>query len=226
MRPIHGRIAVASSVGVFCDGYGLGNIGLALSLAATPLDLNPLWTGLLGAASLAGLFGGALFAGPVADRYGRRPIFAVNMAFLAGLSALQFFAHERLSLLALRLAIGFLLGTDYVVSKALLTEFTPHRLRGRIMGLLSVAWAAGYACSYAVGYALLQTGPEAWRWMLMSSALPCIAVLPLRLGLPESPLWLASHGRETQAAAIVRALLGEDVLPPAAAPGTRVRWRH
>jgi MFS family permease len=144
LRLFHLRVAVASSGGVFSDGYGLGIIGISLSHAPPQLGLNPVWLGLLGGASLLGLFAGALLTGPAADRFGRRPIFACNMAILGALSLLQGLADSAAMLLALRLAIGFLLGTDYVVSKALLTEFTPRRVRGRILGLLSVAWAGGY----------------------------------------------------------------------------------
>ena len=90
--------------------------------------------GLLGGASLFGLFAGALLTGPVADRFGRRPIFSCNMAVLGVLSLLQGLVGSAVPLLLLRLAIGFLLGTDYVVSKALLTEFIPRRLRGRVWG--------------------------------------------------------------------------------------------
>ena len=132
LRLFHLRVAVASSGGVFSDGYGLGIIGISLSLAAPQLGLNPVWMGLLGGASLLGLFAGALLTGPAADRFGRRTIFASNMAILAGLSLLQGLTDSAPMLLVLRLAIGYLLGTDYVVSKALLTEFTPRRLRGRI----------------------------------------------------------------------------------------------
>jgi putative MFS transporter len=214
---------------VFSDGYGLGIIGIALSQAPANLQLNPVWTGLLGGASLFGLFAGSLLTGPVADRFGRRPIFACNMALLAALSLLQNMAGLRSEILVLRLAIGFLLGTDYVVSKALLTEFTPRRLRGRIMGTLSIAWAGGYACAYFVGYALSDSSPHAWRWMLLTSALPCLCVLPLRLTVPESPLWLTNHGQSDKAADIVRKKLGAQVQPPLtvrAPPATRSRWRQ
>src|ERR1700722_18484332 len=138
LRPFHLRVAIASGGGVFSDGYGLGIIGISLSRAPARLGLSPVWMGLLGGASLFGLFAGALLTGPAADRWGRRPIFAYNMAVLAVLSLLQGLTGSAAALLALRLAIGFLLGTDYVVSKALLTEFTPRRFRGRILGLLSV----------------------------------------------------------------------------------------
>jgi putative MFS transporter len=229
LRLFHLRVAVASSGGVFSDGYGLGIIGISLSRAATHLALSPVWMGLLGGASLFGLFAGALLTGPTADRFGRRPIFAYNMALLAALSLLQGLTDSVAALLVLRLMIGFLLGTDYVVSKALLTEFTPRRFRGRIVGSLSVAWAGGYACAYFVGFALSNGGPNAWRWMLLTSALPCLLVLPLRLTMPESPLWLTNRGRGEKAADVVRDKLGANVAPPpntVPAPIRQGRWRQ
>jgi putative MFS transporter len=173
------------------------------------------------------LFLGALLTGPCADRFGRRPVFAYNMLLLALFAGAQFFIESAAQLLALRLAIGFLLGTDYVVSKALLTEFTPRAFRGRVMSTLSVAWAGGYTCAYFVGYLLSDLGPEAWRWMLACSAVPCLLILPLRLTLPESPLWLAAHGRHTEAAAVVARRLGPLVASPAAplaSPIIAGRW--
>lgn len=226
LRSFHLRVAVAAFGGVFSDGFGLGIIGISLGLASADLQLTPLWLGLLGAASLFGLFFGALLTGPIADRFGRRPVFAYNMALLALFSAAQFLATSSAQLLALRFVIGVLLGTDYVASKAMLTEYTPREFRGRIMGSLSVAWACGYASAFAVGVALAAAGPDAWRWMLVASAVPCLLVLPLRLGLPESPLWLAAQGKSEAAARIVRARLGTDVAPPAARPApSRVEGR-
>jgi MFS transporter, putative metabolite transport protein len=227
LRPFHARVAVASFGGVFSDGFGLGIVGIALAQATTQLALTPLWLGLLGGASLAGLFLGALLTGPFADRHGRRPVFAYNMLLLAACAGLQFFATTAPQLLLLRLLIGFLLGTDYVVSKALLTEFTPGAFRGRVMSTLSVAWAGGYTCAYFVGYALSGSGDNAWRWMLACSAVPCMLILPLRLTLPESPLWLAAHGKQEQAGRIVQRYLGQNVcapLPLAAQVTTAGRW--
>jgi MFS transporter, putative metabolite transport protein len=225
----HLRVAAASTGGVFSDGFGLGIIGIALSLGSAQLELTPVWLGLLGGASLAGLFLGALVTGPVADQFGRRPIYACNMALLGGLSILQFFVVSGVQLLALRLLIGLVLGTDYVVSKALLTEFTPRAFRGRILSLLSVAWAGGYTCAYFVGSVMTDSRDDPWRWMLLTSAVPCLAILPLRITMPESPLWLADHGHAERAASVVRDKLGARVLPPprsSPAPRDRSRWRQ
>ena len=226
--PFHLRVCIASTGGVFADGFGLGIIGIALSLAAPQLQLSPAWLGLLGGASLAGLFAGALLTGPVADQRGRRAIFASNMAIAAALSAAQFMINSGTALLLLRLAIGFLLGTDYVVSKTLLVEMVPRRFRGRILGQLSVAWAGGYAFAYAVGYVLANRGPESWRWMLLVSAAPCLLIAPLRLRIPESPMWLANHAQPERAAQVVLARLGHAVRPPAAAAAivSTGRWQQ
>lgn len=232
LSSFHVRVCVASTGGVFADGFGLGIIGIALSLAAPQLGLSAVWVGLLGGASLAGLFAGALLTGVAADRFGRRPIFAYNMLIAAVLSAAQFWVASGAELLLLRLAIGFMLGTDYVVSKALLTEYVPRRVRGRILGMLSVAWAGGYACAYAVGFALSGIRTASWRWMLLTSAAPCLLVLPLRITMPESPLWLVNHGFRERAQRIVQAKLGHAIRIPgrtvaAAVAGAGAgRWRQ
>jgi MFS transporter, putative metabolite transport protein len=223
----HLRATAASFGGVFSDGFGLGTIGLVLGLAAAALRLDSLWLGLLGGAALLGLFCGALTAGTFIDRFGRRPVFSCNMLLLGCLSALQFFVSSASQLLVLRLLIGFLLGTDYVVSKTLLTEFTPRAWRGRLLSTLSVAWAGGYACAYFTGYFLSALHADAWRWMLAASAAPALLMVPLRLTLPESPLWLAASGRQAEAARIVRRRLGPDVAIAAAPPilpRDRLRW--
>ncbi len=214
VRLFHLRVAIGASGGEFSDGFGLGIIGIALSLATPALQLTALWTGLIGGASLVGIFVGALFAGPAADRLGRRPIFACNMAVLGALSLLQVLAQSSAQLLALRLAIGVVLGTDYAVNKPMLIEFTPRRIRGKLLGMLSVAWAVGYACAYFVGFALQSRGPDAWRWMLLCSAAPCLLVLPLRVTVPETPLWLLRRGQAERAARIVRERIGTHVALP------------
>lgn len=87
----HIKTVFSGTGGQFSDGFVLGIIGIAVSMAAGPLQLNALWMGLLGAASLAGLFLGSLFAGPLADKFGRRRIFAWDMLLFAVISASQFF---------------------------------------------------------------------------------------------------------------------------------------
>lgn len=210
----HIRTVFSGTGGQFSDGFVLGIIGIAVSMAAGPLQLNALWMGLLGAASLAGLFLGSLFAGPLADKFGRRTIFAWDMLLFAVISASQFFVTSPEQLLVLRLLLGLVLGFDYVVSKSLVTEFAPRRYRGRLLSVLAAAWAAGYVAAYLVGFAIRDIGPDAWRLMLALSGVPALLILPLRLGVPESPIWLAARGRTEEALAIVRDKFGPHVALP------------
>jgi putative MFS transporter len=110
--------------------------------------------------------------------------------------------------------LGIVLGADYVVSKSLVTELSPIRFRGRLLGLMAIAWAAGYTASYLVGFSIRDTGPDAWRYMLAVSAIPSTCIFLFRMGIPESPLWLIRRGRVEEARKIIQEKLGSAVVLP------------
>ncbi len=232
LNRFHIRVAIAGSGGQFSDGFVLGIVGIVISSATTDLALTPLWIGLLGAATLLGLFLGALVTGPIADKIGRSPIFRWDMLIIAGLSLSQFFIVNATHLLITRLVIGLILGADYVVSKTLVTEHAPRHFRGRLLSLLAVAWAAGYVFAYLIGFLLSGIESEAWRYMLIASAIPELLVFAFRRGIPESPLWLLKRGKTEAATAIVRKIAGTEVnLPtvpvaPASSASTTSRYRQ
>jgi MFS transporter, putative metabolite transport protein len=218
----HWKLALGATTGYISDGYTLGVVGIALAGAQVQLSLSPAWLGALGGGSLAGLLVGALFSGPAADRFGRRPIFAYNMLAFVALSLLQLAVSSAPQLLLIRFFLGVILGTDYVVVKALLAEFMPRLSRGRALSLMGIAWALGYGLAYVAGFSLQDTHPDAWRFVLASSAIPALISLPLRLSAPESPLWLALRGRREEAQRVIDTSLGFGyALPPAPPANTR-----
>jgi putative MFS transporter len=214
LRAFHIHVVVSGSGGQFSDGFILGIVGITVTAGARSLHLTPAWIGMLSAASLVGLLVGALLSGPIVDRMGRRPIFAWDMLVFSVLSILQFFTTSVQQLLVLRVLLGLTLGADYVASKSLVTEYCPYRLRGRMLSVLAVAWASGYVGAYCVGFLLRGLGADAWRWMLLSSAIPSAVIVPLRIGVPESPLWLVNHGQSAKAAEVVAAKFGDALEPP------------
>jgi MFS transporter, putative metabolite transport protein len=216
LRPFHVRIATAGAAGQLSDGYILGIIGISSSIAAPQLGLDSVWMGLVGAASLAGLFFGSLIGGPMMDRLGRRQIMVWDMLPFAILSALQFFVQNATQLCVLRVALGLLLGLDYVAGKAFVSEFMPKNSRGTLMSVLGLAWATGYAGAYIIGYEMRSLGPDSWRWMLASSTIPALLGFVFRVGLPESPRWLVSQNRHSEARAIVSSRFGAGVALPEA----------
>ncbi|PVZ41186.1 MFS transporter [Pseudomonas sp. CC120222-01a] len=228
LRRLHIKAATGGMGGQFSDGYVLGLIGIAMSLATSPLGLTTYWQGLIGSASLIGILIGSLLIGPLADRIGRRGLYSWTMAVFCIVSVLQFYVNSPEQLFVLRLILGVALGADYVVGISLVSELVPRRHRGRLLSLMMVAWVAGFSSAYGIGYLLQQVGGEnAWRWILFSSAVPALLVFTIRLGTPESPLWLVNKGRHELAKRIVQASLGNDIqLPPPSAQIEQASWLH
>jgi putative MFS transporter len=208
----HKRLALACSGGPLLDGYILSIVGVALIGMQPQLGLSTADVSLIGAAALVGMFvGGAVF-GVLTDRIGREVMYTADLLVMIVCSVASFWADQVWLIVALRFVLGMAVAADYPIATSLLAEWLPTRHRGRLLGKQIVAWYAGSVLAYVVGYAFLQLGGEgSWRWMLASSALLCVVFLLIRRGSPESPLWLAQHGRQDQAVAVVRKHLGVKV---------------
>lgn len=205
VRRFETRVAVCASGGKFCDGWILAVIGLALPLASMGLGFSPLWNGLLGAASLLGIFFGGLIFGWVTDRIGRKQMFIYTLLTFLICSALQFFVTDAPQLFVLRLIMGLAVGADYAIAGSMIAEFTSKQRRGPYLAGMIIWWYAGFSVS-AIGaliaMVVFEGEPTLWRWILASAFAPALVMLLVRIGLPESPRWLASRGRVDEAKAI------------------------
>ncbi len=101
---------------------------------------------------------------------------------------------------------------------ALLAEFVPRRPRGALLGSIQALWIVGFVAAFLIGSAV---SPDAWRWLLASSAVPAFVVLVLRTGLPESPRWLHAQGRTAEAEQIVHDRIGDYAIPDVAPAAAR-----
>lgn len=207
----HLRVAAYTTGGMFCDGYILGIVGYALTQLTPIMHLNDVWNGLIGSSALMGIFLGSLVFGWITDKLGRQVVYMADLLFFIVGSVLQYFVGNAVELFILRLVMGFAVGADYALGPALLAEFVPRKQRGPILASLNAVWTVGYVVAMIVGYGLQGMSPNAWRWMLASSAIPAIIVLLLRLGTPESPRWLIRKGRVDEARRIVKKYIGENV---------------
>lgn len=212
LTPFHKKLTLIATGGVFIDGYILSIIGPALPLFAEQYQVDALWLGLIGASTLLGiLLGGALF-GYITDIVGRNAMFTLDLlAFLAA-SIGQFFADSAWELCVWRLIMGIAVGADYPIATALLSEFLPKKHRAPLLGMTMIMWFVGAIVAYIVGYTLATFvgGPTVWKWMLVSSAVPTIILLLLRLGTPESPRWLLSKGRVDEADKVIKQVYGPE----------------
>lgn len=208
---IHRRIMLWGSGGPFLDGYVLVIIGVALEQLTPLLHLDAEWIGLLGAATLVGLFIGTSLFGYISDRVGRRKMFLIDIVAIGIISLGTMFVSTPMELLAMRVLIGIVIGADYPIATSMITEFSNTRQRAFAVGFIAAMWYVGATCANLVGY-LLYDIDGGWRWMLGSAFIPCVMILIGRFDLPESPRWLLRKGRVQECEQMMLTLFGERVV--------------
>ena len=204
-------IAGVAALGGLLFGYDTGVISGALLFIREELALSPTMQGVVVAIVLAGAVIGAAVAGTMSDRFGRRRvILAAALLFVAG-SLLSAIAAELIGLVIARFLVGLGIGFASMLTPLYLAEIAPARDRGAIVSLNQLCITVGILLSYLVGFGLASYA-GGWRWMLGIGAVPGIVLIIGMLILPESPRWLAGHGRIENATAVLRRLRrGEDV---------------
>ncbi|TWS24294.1 MFS transporter [Tsukamurella sputi] len=207
------RLLVACCGGPFLDGYVMSIIGVALIGVNAEMHPSNVEIGLIGAAALIGIFFGSAVFGCLTDRLGREKMYAIDLTVLVGACALSVFVTAPWQLIVLRFVIGAAIGADYPIATSLLTEFTPSKRRGMMVGASALAWSLGAVAAYVVGAIVIAaTGSTShWRWLLASAAILGVIVVLLRRGIPESPRWLLQNGRAEEARAVAREIYDVDL---------------
>lgn len=185
--------------GMFLDGFVLGYIGSLMPTITIDLQLTSVQQGVIGAATLIGIFFGSPIGGYLADRFGRKPMFLVDLLIFLVCSIGQLFVTDAYTLFFARLFMGIAIGIEYAVAWPMLAEFASPRLRGKLLALTETGWYVGYSVSYALGYFMIENQVAHWNVILALSAIPSLVLLILRRGTPESPRWLMTKGRKQEA---------------------------
>jgi SP family galactose:H+ symporter-like MFS transporter len=199
-------LVVVAALGGLLFGYDTGVISGALLFIRTQFDLTPTMQGVVAGIALVGAAVGAAFAGSLADRFGRRLVlFYTGVVFVVG-AILAALASTTSTLLAGRVIVGVGIGFASMLTPLYLAEIAPTENRGALVSLNQLAITVGILVSYLVGYVFAQGGQ--WRWMLGLGALPGAILAGGMLVLPETPRWLAGHGRLEEADTVLRRLRG------------------
>jgi putative MFS transporter len=177
----------------FFDSIDLGALTFLLASISQDFGLTAAQTGLLGSASFAGMFFGAIGAGAIADRFGRQRIFKYSIVAWGLASVGLALAWDYPSLLGFRFLLGIGMGAEFPVAAAILAEFMPAARRGRYAALLEGAWPLGFITAGALSY-LFVASTFGWRGFFAMQAVLAVIALFVRRNLPESPRWLASRG--------------------------------
>ena len=158
------------------------------------------------AATFVGLFIGTIAVSQVADRFGRKRIFVVSLLWYTAAALVMACQTTAIGIDAWRLISGIGIGVELVTIDTYLAEIAPRSVRGRAF---AVNQAIQFLAIPVVAFAAWKLGDQTiagiagWRWVILLGASAAIAVWFIQLHLPESPRWLADHGRLADADAVV-----------------------
>ncbi|MGN9840396.1 MFS transporter [Nonomuraea sp. H19] len=200
--PVQGRIFIIGGLGYMFDAWDVALNGFLTPLLGTEFGLSVAERGLVATANLIGMAVGAVMWGTIADRVGRKRAFSLTLLIFALFSVVGALAPTYGVFLAFRFLAGVGLGGCIPVDYALVGEFSPSRLRGKILAAMDVWWPVG-ATLCGVVATVLSPVQGNWRWMLAVMILPALLLFWVRRGIPESPLYLAKNGREQEARAVI-----------------------
>ena len=216
-----------TGMGVFTDGYDLSSIGLVLPLCLASFGVDHitgLQAGLLTGSALVGSVIGALLFGWLAQK-GRKRFYGIDVGIMAAAAAVQAFAPNLWTLIAIRFVLGIGVGADYVLSPTIMAEHANVRDRGKKLAFgFGAMWGFGAIGAALVLLALQQLGvsPDMqWRIVLGFGAVPALSVLTLRRRMPETARFLARvEGDSEKAREVLHEITGASV---EAAPLTDTR---
>ncbi|ALX66956.1 MFS transporter [Microbacterium sp. XT11] len=199
----HLRLLTGSGVGWALDAMDVGLISFVLAALTQQWDLSKTEAGWVASVGFIGMAVGAALGGLIADRLGRRQVFALTLLIYGVATGASALVGSLALLLMLRFFVGLGLGAELPVASTYVSEFAPARIRGRLIVVLEAFWAVGWTASAVIGFLVIPASAEGWRWAFALGALPAAYAVIVRWVMPESPRWLASRGRIAQADRIV-----------------------
>lgn len=212
LKKFQRKMSIVSAGGTFLDGFDLTIIAVAMPLILTQWDVSAGQQSLIVASAIIGSFIGASWLGSLTDKFGRKAMYIVDLLAFVVFAALSAFSQTIFQLIIFRFLLGVGIGADYPISATLVSEFSSTKERGKQGTFLGMMWFVGAVVAYLTGIIMLPLGDNAWRYMILLGAVFAVIIFIFRLGLPESPRWLASKGREKEAQEIMYNLTGHSVV--------------
>ncbi|NEB79440.1 MFS transporter [Streptomyces sp. SID14478] len=185
-----GRRAFTGAFGGYAlDSYDYFTLPLSMVALAAYFGLDSGQTGLLTTVTLVVSAIGGAIAGVVADRIGRVKALMITVITYAVFTVACGFAPTYETLLVFRALQGLGFGGEWAVGAVLVAEYASAKHRGRTLGAVQSAWAAGWALAaivYTLVFQFLDAG-LAWRVMFWTGALPALLVVWMRRRVQDAP---------------------------------------
>lgn len=184
-NPKQRKLLFSAGMSWLFDAMEVGMISFIAAALAKEWSLSPGQVGVLTSINSIGMALGALLAGALADRFGRKAILMWTLLIFTIASGLSALATGFAVLCALRLVAGIGLGGELPVASTLVSESMPTAERGRAVVLLESFWAGGWIVSALIANFVI---PEyGWRIAFAIGALPAFYALYLRRAIQDPP---------------------------------------
>jgi putative MFS transporter len=200
----HRRLLVGSGAGWALDALDVGLISFIIAQLTVQWRLSPTDASLIASIGFVGMAIGAALGGLLADRLGRRQVFALTLLGYGVFTGVSALAWSVGALIVFRFLVGLGLGAELPVASTLVSEFAPPKIRGRVVVVLESFWAVGWTLSALIGFLVVPRSENGWRWALALGAVPALYAVVVRLRLPESVRFLESRGRDAEAETVVQ----------------------
>jgi len=197
VSPFQIRILVLCALAAALDGFAAQMIGYVAPSVAREMHLRPAALTPIFAWGLVGLMLGALTFGPIADRFGRKPVIVLCTLFYGLVTLATVKADSVSSLVILRFLAGMGFGGVMPNAIALTAEYSPHRRRGTMITIMFCGFPIGATIAGFATARILQT--HSWRGVfLLAGVMPLLLVPALAVMLPESIRHIVIHGGKTE----------------------------
>ena len=150
----------------------IGLVSFVLAALATQWSLSPGELSAIASIGFVGMAIGASLGGLLADRIGRRQVFALTLLVYGLATGASALATGVGMLLVLRFLVGLGLGAELPVASTLVSEYAPARIRGRVVVALEAFWALGWLAAAVIGYLVVPSSADGWRWAFALGVIP------------------------------------------------------
>ncbi|TPQ22871.1 sugar porter family MFS transporter [Streptomyces sporangiiformans] len=200
-------ITLIATFGGLLFGYDTGVINGALPYMTDDLGLTPVTEGMVTSSLLLGAALGAITGGRLSDARGRRrTILTLAVLFFIGALGCTLAPTTAVMVVA-RFVLGLAVGGASVTVPVYLAEVSPAERRGALVTRNELMIVSGQLLAFTSNAIIARVGGESggvWRWMLVIATLPAVVLWFGMLVMPESPRWLASKSRFTEALDVLR----------------------
>lgn len=215
----HRRLMLMGGLGYTFDSFDGGLMGYALSALIIIWSIPAGIGGWLLSSIFFGYLVGALVAGVLADRFGRRRLMMTSLLVFCVCSLLMGTANSVPELFIWRALAGVGIGAETALIAPYISEFLPARVRGKFVTRTVGFLAFGYILAGVVAPIVISPNPEVgWRIAAVVCALPVVLLLWWRRKLPESPRYLLSRGRIAEATEVIEKMERESGVSAEPAP--------